>query len=168
MKSRIVALAGALFLGTMVSAHAVEIQKKLEVPGNPESVWKIANEFCSIKTWHPAFSDCTQSMENGVVWRVLTLRDGGGKIREKLTDVDDYSYSYSIVEAPLPIKNHKGKFWVEKGEMPSRSMFHWNVSFDLKEGSETETETTTKAIDGILANGLENIKNIAAKSGDCK
>ena len=165
MRSRVVALAGALILSTVMSANAVEVKKKLEVPGSPDDVWKIASEFCSIKTWHPTFSGCTQYMENGVVWRVLTLRDGGAKIKEKLTGVDDHSYSYSIVEGPLPIKNHTGKIWVEKGDKPDQSALRWEVSFDV---DAAESEKITKIIDGILGNGLENIKSIAAKSEGCK
>ena len=75
MKVRTLALAGLLaVVGT--SADAIEVKKQLPVSGSPEAIWRIASEFCSIKDWHPDFSGCTQSMKNGVVWRVLTLKEG--------------------------------------------------------------------------------------------
>src|SRR6266436_2875442 len=61
---------------------------------------------CSIKDWHPLVADCKESQEGGATFRTLTLKDGG-TIKEKLTDKDDFSYSYEIVESPLPVKNYK-------------------------------------------------------------
>ncbi|WP_334150485.1 SRPBCC family protein [Hyphomicrobium sp.] len=149
------------------SADAVEIKKQLPVQGTPEAIWKIANEFCSIQDWHPDFSGCTQSMKDGVVWRVLTLKEGGGKVHEKLTDVDDLSYTYSITEAPLPLKDHTGKIWVEKSTTDGESLLRWEVSFGVN-GDAAKTQEVTKAIDGILDKGLANIKTIAANGANCK
>lgn len=167
MNVRTLALAGLGFAVAAGVAEAVEIKKQLPVSGTPEAVWKIASEYCSIKDWHPDFSGCTQSMKDGVVWRVLTLKDGGGKVYEKLTDVDDLSYSYSIVEAPLPLKDHIGKIWVEKGNKDGESLLRWEVSFGVN-GDAARTEEVTKAIDGILDKGLANINSIAANGADCK
>ena len=33
--------------------------------------------------------------------------------KEKLLESDDTSYSYEIVESPLPVKNYSAKLWVE-------------------------------------------------------
>ena len=167
MKLGTIALAGVSLALAAGAAEAIEVKKQLAVSGSPEAVWKIASGFCSIKDWHPDFSGCTQSMKDGVVWRVLTLKEGGGKVHEKLTDVDDLSYTYSIIEAPLPLKDHTGKIWVEKGKSDGESLLRWEVSFGVN-GDAAKTEEVTKAIDGLLANGLANIKAEADKGSSCK
>lgn len=167
MKIRTFVLSGLALTIIADTANAVEIKKSLPVEGNPAAIWKVASEFCSIQDWHPDFSGCTQSMKDGVVWRVLTLREGGGKVHEKLTDVDDLSYTYSITEAPLPLENHTGKIWVEKGSKDGESVLKWEVSFGVS-GDEAKTKEVTEAIDGILEKGLANIKAVASKQANCK
>lgn len=150
-------LFAATIAGVTYNAHAVEVKEKLEIPVSADKVWEVADEFCSIKDWSPIFSDCTQFMEYGVHWRILTIADGGEKVKEKLTDVTDYSYDYAITEAPLPIANHQGKMWVEKGNSPDQSTLYWHVSFDVNGDAET-TENTTNAIRGILVESMKGIK----------
>lgn len=166
MNFRTLAFSALALVAASSVANAVEVKKSLAVPGDPEAIWKVAKEFCSIEDWHPDFSGCTQSMKDGVVWRILTLQEGGGKVHEKLTDVDDLSYTYSITEAPLPLKDHTGKIWVEKGDKEGESLLRWEVSFGV-DGDEAKTEEVTKAIDGILGKGLATIKELAAKSAVC-
>lgn len=160
MKIKATCLAASFILATAMSAHAgeISISKYVDVDAPLEDVWNVANEFCSIKIWGGTFSDCTQEMKDGVVWRTLTIKDGGGEVREKLTDVSDTSYSYAIIQAPLPLENHEGKIWVEDGT-DSMTRVRWDVSFDVKQ--EGDVRETTDAIEGILSTGLDSIKKIA-------
>lgn len=89
--------------------------------------------------------------------RTLTLTNG---------DVHDNwpPNDYSIMETPLPITNHEGKIWVEEGDKPGTSTLLWEVSYDIKKGSEAETEQTNKAIADILRDGLKGIADVAAKN----
>ena len=87
------------------AAEAVQVKKKREAPGKPADVWAVVGDFCAIKDWHPAVAECEQMEEGGDTYRILTLGDGG-KIKEKLTETGDTSYSYEIVESPLPVKNY--------------------------------------------------------------
>ena len=48
-------------------------------------LWSTISEFCSIKDWHPAIADCKESKEGDATFRVLTLKDNGGTIKERLT-----------------------------------------------------------------------------------
>lgn len=148
-------------------AASVEIKKSLMIEGIPSSIWRVASNFCSIQDWHPDFSRCTQSMRDGVVWRILTLKEGGGKVHERLTDVDDQSYTYSITQAPLPLKDHTGKIWVEKGGKDGETLLRWEVSFDVN-GDAAKTTEVSQAIDGILERGLASIKIAAEKDGNCR
>ena len=108
----VVAALAALALGTG-SAYAVEVSKKINAPAVPPKVWAIAGDFCAIKDWHPLVADCKETEEGGTTFRTLTLKNGG-TIKEKLLESDDTSYSYEIVESPLPVKNYKAKLHVEE------------------------------------------------------
>jgi hypothetical protein len=92
VKSIFAALAVLVVAGGQASA--VDVNKKIAAPGQMLVVWSMISEFCSIKDWHPAVADCQESKDGDTTFRVLTLKDNGGTIKEKLTGSDDTSYSY--------------------------------------------------------------------------
>jgi hypothetical protein len=157
------ATALALVIGTG-SAYAITVKKRIEAPGLPTEVWVVAGEtFCTIKNWHPAVAECEEAAEGDVTFRTLTLKDGG-KIKEKLTDKDDLSYSYEIVESPLPVKNYTSKLWVEEDDEPDRTVIYWQSEFDPADG--TSEEDAKKVITGILGDGVKGIKKNAIAAWD--
>jgi Polyketide cyclase / dehydrase and lipid transport len=139
------------------SAQALEARRRTEVPGDPQKIWAFAGDFCSIKDWHPLVADCKESQEGDVTFRTLTLKDGG-TIKERLTDKDDLSYSYEIVESPLPVKNYKAKFWVEPDDEPGRTAVYWEAEFDANGASDEEA---TKKVFDVLVAGMKGIKKVA-------
>jgi hypothetical protein len=159
------ATALALVIGTG-AAYAVTVKKRIEAPGLPPDVWVVAGEtFCTIKAWHPAVAECEETKEGDVTFRTLTLKDGG-KIKEKLTGTEDLSYSYEIVESPLPVKNYSSKLWVEEDDEPDRSVIYWQSEFDPADG--TSEDDAKKIITGILGDGVKGIKKAALAAWDAK
>jgi hypothetical protein len=154
----------AVLIGTG-SASAITVKKRIEAPGVPAEVWEVAGAFCSIEKWHPAVAKCEESKEGDVTFRTLTLKDGG-KIKEKLTGTEDVSYSYEIVESPLPVKNYKAKLWIEADDEPDRSAIYWQADFDAADGK-TEEEAK-KVITGILGDGVKGIKKASIEAWDKK
>jgi hypothetical protein len=153
----IFAAMAALVLGTSY-AYAIEVQKKINAPALPPKVWAIAGDFCAIKDWHPIVADCKETKEGDATFRTLTLKDGG-TIKEKLLESDDTSYSYEIIESPLPVKNYKAKLWIEEDERnPERTTIHWDATFDANGASD---EDATKKISDIFFAGLKGIKQKA-------
>jgi Polyketide cyclase / dehydrase and lipid transport len=145
------------------SAYAIEVNKKIAAPGDPEDIWDMISDFCSIQDWHPVVEQCDESEEGGDTFRTLTLK-GGGKIKEKLVDYDDESYTYQIVESPLPVKNYQAKIWVEEdSRQPDRTDIHWDATFDANGASD---EDAAKTISDIFTAGLKNIKHMALQSED--
>jgi hypothetical protein len=151
----------AATLAWSAAAHALEVKEKGEAPGTPAGVWAIVGDFCAIKDWHPAVAECEQSEEGGDTYRVLTLGDGG-KIKEKLTGTGDTSYSYDIVEGPLPVKNYSAKLKIDKDDEPDRVKIKWKAEFDADGVDDEEAETI---ITGIFKDGIKGIKK-AAKGAD--
>jgi hypothetical protein len=139
------------------SAYALEVKKRTEVPGVSQTIWAFAGAFCAIKDWHPAVADCQETNEGDVTYRTLTLKDGG-KIKEKLIDKADTSYSYEIVESPLPVKNYKAKFWVQPDDEPERTAVYWAAEFDANGASDQDAR---KKINDILTAGIKGIKQMA-------
>ncbi len=157
MKLVLAALA-ALVIGSG-AASALEVKKKINAPALVPKVWAIVSEFCSIKDWHPVVADCKETKEGDATIRTLTLKDNGGTIKEKLLESDDTSYSYEILESPLPVKNYKAKLWVEEDERnPERTTVHWDATFDANGASD---EDATKKISDIFFAGLKGIKQKA-------
>ena len=146
------------------SAYAITVKKRIEAPGLPPEVWAEVGAFCAIEKWHPAVAKCEETKEGDVTFRTLTLKDGG-KIKEKLTGKDDLSYSYEIVESPLPIKNYKSKLWLETDDEPDRTVIYWQSDFDANGASDEEAK---KIITGILSDGVSGIKKNAIAAWDAK
>ena len=144
------------------SAYAITVKKRIEAPGLPAEVWAVAGGFCQIKDWHPAVAECVEAKEGDVVFRTLTLKDGA-KIKEKLTGKDDLSYSYEIVESPLPVKNYKSKLWVETDDEPDRTVIYWQSDFDANGKPDDEAK---KIITGILGDGVKGIKKVSIAAWD--
>jgi polyketide cyclase/dehydrase/lipid transport protein len=162
MKLALIAMAALLF--GSASAFAITVKKRTEAPGLPPQIWAIVDDFCAIKTWHPAAADCVETKEGDVTYRTITLKDGS-KIKEKLTGKDDLSYSYEIVESPLPVKNYKSKLWLEVDDEPDRSVIYWQSDFDANGASEDDAKAK---ITGILADGVKGIKQQAIAAHDAK
>ncbi|MGB6439911.1 MAG: SRPBCC family protein [Methyloceanibacter sp.] len=136
-------------------AYALEVKKKINAPALPPKVWGVAGGFCAIKDWHPLVADCKETEEAGTKFRTLTLKDGGS-IKEKLLESDDTSYSYEIIESPLPVKNYQAKFWIEEDERnPNRTTIHWDATFDANGASDDDA---SKKIGDIFFAGLKGIK----------
>jgi hypothetical protein len=147
------------------SAYAITVKKRIEAPGLPPEVWAVTGTtFCQIKDWHPAVASCEESKEGDVVFRTLTLKDGG-KVKEKLTGKDDLSYTYEIVESPLPVKNYKSKLWVEVDDEPDRTIIYWQSDFDANGKPDDEAK---KIVTGILGDGVKGIKKTAIAAWDKK
>lgn len=154
----------ALLIGSG-SAYAITVKKRIEAPGLPPEIWAIAGEFCQIKDWHPAVTECEETKDGDVTFRTLTLKDGA-KIKEKQTGTEDLSYSYEIVEGPLPVKNYSSKLWIEEDDEPDRSVIYWQSEFDAADG--TSDEDAEKTIRGILGDGVKGIKKNAIAAWDVK
>lgn len=159
VKTGLIALAASFAAGT--AAHAVEVKKEAEAPGTPESVWALVGEFCAIKDWHPAVVECEQVDEGGDTFRILTLGDGG-KIKEKLTDKDDTSYSYEIIESPLPVKNYSAKLDIDEDDEDNVVEIEWEAEFDPADG--VEEAKAIEVITGIFADGLAGIQKKAKEA----
>jgi len=147
-RTAVAALATAL---SMSAAHAVTVHRSVTVEGIPRLVWLDIGGFCGIDDWHPAVAGCTDKRADGVFQRTLSL-EGGGTIIENQTDHDGLSYSYEIIESPLPVENYHSTFKVfQSGD---ETTIDWLGSFDAKGVTDAEAAAI---IGGIYEAGLNGI-----------
>ena len=151
---RSILAAAALVAGTF-GAQAASINKSIDVKASADKVWAMIGPFCSIKDWHPAIGQCTES--GGV--RTLTTKDGKAQFVEKQTasDKKKMTYSYAIEKSPLPITKYVSTLTVvPKGS--GESTVQWSSTYTPDKGKEKDADT---AISGIYQAGLDNIQKMA-------
>jgi hypothetical protein len=143
------ALGVSLLVLTMAPAVAIESSVKGTSAASVDAVWAKVGDFCGIANWHPAIEKCALSADGKT--RTLSLK-GGGSIVEKLEKRDDaqHSYSYSIVEGPLPVANYMSTISVTKEG--TGAMITWNGHYDAKGASDADAK---KTIDGVYQAGLD-------------
>ncbi len=144
-------VSSALVLLTAVQAGAVEVRQVTEIASPPARVWAKVGDWCAIKDWHPAIAGCTSEKKG---FRTLTLKDGG-RIVEKQTKTGKFSYSYDIIDSPLPVKNYSATL-TAKPDSNGNTDLTWTAKFDAKDKSDAEAEAVIK---GIFEAGLKNIKS---------
>ncbi|MHA1165223.1 MAG: SRPBCC family protein [Alphaproteobacteria bacterium] len=119
-----------------------------------DQVWNMIGGFNALPDWHPAVEKSELTQEGQT--RTLSLA-GGGTIIEKLEKVDDNArtYTYSIIDSPLPVANYTSTITVSgEGE---NSTIEWSSEFNADGASDQDA---MKAIAGIYQAGFDNLKKI--------
>jgi len=138
-------------------ALALEAKKQVKVDASADDAWAAIGEFCGISDWHPVVEKCVLSEADGKVIRTLSLK-GGGTIVEEQVARDDASrtYTYAIMESPLPVDNYQSTIHViEDGG----TVIAWEGTFDAKGAPDADA---VAVIEGIYQGGLESL---AKKAG---
>ena len=143
-------------------AWAISIDKDIDTDVPAAKVWATVGDFCGIGSWHPAIEKCVERKKNGVAVRTLTLAGGGGTLVEELVSRDDkkMTYTYKIVDGPLPVANYQSTLTVEADADGKETEVSWTGTFDAKGASDAEAE---KVITGIYESGLKALVEKAAK-----
>jgi hypothetical protein len=117
-----------------------------------DRVWTLIGGFNALPAWHPAVE--RSDLEDEGQKRRLTLV-GGGTIVEKLVERDDVarSYTYSIEESPLPLRNYLATLRVHERE--GGSTVEWSSVFEVAGGPEDDA---TKTVRGIYQSGFDSLE----------
>jgi hypothetical protein len=113
----------------------------------PEEIWAQVSDFYALATWQPAIVESHKStnVENA---RVITL-ENGAVVTEQLLEEGDLSFRYSVIDGPVPIRNHEATFAVHaEGE---GSLITWDVTFEPVDVPADEISAT---LAGIYQTGL--------------
>ena len=122
-----------------------------------DRVWAVARDFNNHEVWHPviAQSHIEGGLSSDVVGcvRNFTLTNGG-HLREQLLALSDadHSFSYSILESPLPIRDYHATFSLKPVTEGGHTFVEWSTRFEVA----PEDEAGIKELVGrtIFAQGI--------------
>lgn len=115
----------------------VTVSSIIEAP--IEKVWARIRDFNGLPGWHPRMVE--SHIEDGQpADRIGCIRNfktaTGATVREKLLAFSDADHlvSYSIIETPQPISNHKATLQLRRVSDGDRTYAEWTASFDAPAG----------------------------------
>lgn len=134
-----------------------------------EHVWAIARDYNGHGDWHPiiaesSIEDGRPSDQVGCV-RVFSIV-GGGRLREQLLAFSDreHSFTYSILEAPLPVENYVATFRLTEVTEGDRTFVEWFAEFEVS--AENEEAVRQQVGRNTFADGISAIaRRVASRSG---
>ena len=135
---------------------SVSMSTTLPVPAR--TVWDAIGGFNSLAKWHPAVAKSEEEKEGTATVRRLTLH-GGGTIVERLDAKDDRqrTYTYSILEGPLPVAGYTAKLHVAETNDGRSCTVEWSSAFEPSGASEPEA---VKVIRGIYEAGFDSLRKM--------
>jgi len=131
-----------------------KVSMSTDLNASADQVWQMIGRFNALPDWHPAVEK-SELTEAGQTRRLSLV--GGGTIVEKLEKVDDNArtYTYSIVDSPLPVSNYTATIKVTgQGD---GSTIEWSSEFDPAGAS---PEDAMKAIQSVYQAGFDNLRKM--------
>jgi hypothetical protein len=138
----------------------VTISSVIDTP--VETVWARIRDFNGLPNWHPRMVEShieggRASDEIGCVRNFMTA--SGARIREKLIDFSDRDFltSYSMLEAPQPITNHRATLKLTRVTDGDRTFAEWTATFDAPVG---EADGIAKGMgENVFQGGFNALKS---------
>ena len=163
------ALIAAMALPALAMADApkpLTVVETITIKATPDQVWAAVKDFDSLDKWHPGFSKdvLVKGANNtkGTV-RELTIKDGPS-FKEELLHFSEkkHSYTYRIIDSPLPITGYKSTLTVKPAKDGATDVT-WVGHFQRKNPADAPPEAesdagVTKLITGVYQGGLNNLK----------
>lgn len=131
------------------------VNMSTELPASVESVWRLIGGFNALPDWHPAIAK--SELSDGGHKRTLRLFAGGVIVERFESRGDEYSYSYSIEESPLPVRNYTAAIAVRPTADGSGCRIEWSGDF---QAAEVPNNEAIRVIQGIYQVGLDNLEKI--------
>ena len=133
-----------------------------------EKVWARIRDFNGLPSWHPRMTeslieDGKAATDIGCVRAFKVV--SGATIREKLLAFSDTDFlvSYSIIETPQPISNHKATLQLHRVTDGDRTYAEWTASFDAPAD---QAEAVAKGMgENVFQGGFNALKTHFAGKG---
>ncbi|NEQ69166.1 MAG: SRPBCC family protein [Symploca sp. SIO2D2] len=129
-------------------------------------VWMKIRDFNAMPDWHPIIADSyiekdEPSDKVGCI-RNFNLKEGGN-IRERLLTLSDsdYLFSYSILEAPMPVKNYVATLLLQPITDGDLTYIQWKATFDCD--PQEENGLIELIGNGVFQTGFNGLNQIFSK-----
>jgi len=119
-----------------------------EVPTAPDVLWEKIGDFLGLDKWVKGIPP----MESDDDGKVRRIGSGDNAIVEELVDRGERSYSYRIVQGPLPVKDYVSTLSVAPSG--DGSLVEWKSTF---EPAGVPEEQAVTIVQGIYSAGLANL-----------
>jgi hypothetical protein len=112
-----------------------KVRTSAVIAAPPDQVWTILRDFNGLPGWHPAVIE--SAIENGdAIDRIGCVRQyrrkDGAVIRERLVALDElgHSLSYTLLDAPLPVKGYVATLRLTRITETNRTFAEWLAWYD--------------------------------------
>ena len=136
------------------------VNMKTHLPVPAEEVWRTIGGFNALPDWHPGVSK--SELEDGGTLRTLTLPTGA-TIVERLEHADENArtYTYSIVDSPLPVSDYRATIRVVEDEDGRGCTVEWSSEF---EPAGVPGQEAMAAIKAVFEAGLQNLEKMFGRA----
>ena len=118
----------------------IKVYRSAIIHATADRVWKLVRDFNALPKWHPAIASSEieaglASDQVGCVRRFRLAKDGG-LLREQLLALADdaRSFTYSILESPMPVDNYMASMRFTPITMGNKTFAEWWAVFDVTSG----------------------------------
>jgi polyketide cyclase/dehydrase/lipid transport protein len=134
------------------------VSLSLDLPVSAQRVWDTVGGFNNLAKWHPAVARSEENKSGNTTVRTLHLH-GGASLVERLEAIDNKarSYSYTIIEGPLPVARYRSTLHVSEKADGRGCTVEWSSDFEPSGASESDA---VKAIRGVYEAGFDNLRKM--------
>ena len=110
-----------------------------------DTLWDCIGGFNTLADWHPGIEKSIVAVDRGQTVRTLTLANGA-TITERLEQASDIdrSYTYTLIESPLPIINHHSTLTVSDAGA-GRCIVSWSAAVEMDQGAAANDRSRAEA-----------------------
>ena len=135
----------------------VNVQQSLVLNASARDVWAVVGDFDKLNEWHAAVQSIESEETSEGHMRSLALLGGTKKLVEQLDELDEenLSYSYHIIDGPLPVADFRGTIAVSPHGGDAGSIVSWVARFEPKGTTEEDATATTLQAGSNLPDFIE-------------
>jgi len=137
----------------------IKVYRSAIIHASADKVWGLVRNFNDLPKWHPAIasSEIEQDLPPDSIGcvRRFRLSSDGGLLREQLLALadDTRSFTYSILESPMPVDNYVAEMRFTPITMGDKTFAEWSAAFDVT--SRPPEDTAQDIGDNVFAGGFE-------------
>lgn len=132
--------------------EGIEVVREVDLAAPPKDVWAAIGDFGRIEAWLPIVKSCEEVHEDGKIRRHLRTTDDAAILEELVVHHEaGMSYSYTILESPLPVENYQSTLAVTP--LGEGSRVSWRARFDPAQ--DVPEHEAARVIEGIYETGLD-------------
>jgi uncharacterized protein YndB with AHSA1/START domain len=138
----------------------IEVTITGDVGAPAAEVWALVADFNVLPAWLPGVTDSAIEGDGrtpGAVRRLEISVLGGRWAAERLESFDDdaRSFSYSIVDTDLPLKDYLSTFRIDESGDGQSCTITWSARFAAKDAPDADAEGFVR---GAYTAGIDNLK----------